>query len=99
VGIGDLSAEQQARGLPAQGVPDHGDLAAIKAPVELGDGALDRVELVEDARHVLGARAPVQGRFGVVGVQAQRPRAQVGGLDHDKAVRRVEVGERCVAVQ
>ena len=64
VRIGEPRAQQQARGVPAHRVPGHGDLAPVQAPGELRDGGLDRVELVEDARHVLGPRPPVQRRPG-----------------------------------
>ena len=80
-------------------MPCYGNPAAVQAPAELRNGRLDEVELVEDALHVFGPRPPVQRRLGVIGIEAQRLRAQMGRLDHDEAVRRPEVGERAVAVQ
>lgn len=92
VGIGEAGAQQQARGVPAHGVPDDGDPAPVETSGALRNGFLDGVELVEDARHVLGPGTPVRGGPRGVGVQAQRPGVQVGGLDDDETPCGPEVG-------
>src|SRR5690606_33173955 len=93
-------AEQHARRVTSHGVAHHPHGVTGDAPGEPGHGALHDVEVVEDARHVLRARPPEEGRFGVVGAtKRQRLRVEVRRLDDDEAPRRVVVGEGTVAVQ
>jgi hypothetical protein len=81
-------------------MPYSRNLRSGEAPDELRDRGLDHVEFVENPRHVLRPRSPVKRGLRVLGLtEAERHRVEMGGLDHDKAVRRVEVGERRVSVQ
>ncbi|CAM5410045.1 hypothetical protein STENM327S_02006 [Streptomyces tendae] len=98
-GVPDAQAQQDARRLAAEGVAGRRDAGSVEPPGEAGDGRLHHVQVVEDAPHVLDARAPQPRPARVVLGKARRPGVEVGGLDHHEAVGGPVVGERAVAVE
>jgi hypothetical protein len=97
--VEDAQSQEVAGRLAAEGVPGRGDTVPVDMSAEAGDGGLQRVEVVQDALHVLDPRPPQPRRAGVVLGQADGTGVEVGGLDHHEAVRGPEVGQRPVAVQ
>jgi len=75
-----LRAEEHTRGVSAHRVADDADLAALDAPGDCRHRTLDRIELVEDAGHILRTRSPEQRRIGVLRVaERERLRVEVRG--------------------
>jgi len=98
VDIGQTGTKQHADCLPAQRMADGSDFGAVEPSGDGGELVLYRVKLIKDQLHILHARAPEKRCPRCIGRKARDLGIAMGRLDHDEAVRGIEIRKRRVTI-
>jgi len=98
VDIGQTRTKQHADRLPAQRMADGSDFGAVEPSGDGGKLVLYRVKLIEDELHIQHARAPEKRRTRCIGRKTRDLGIAVCRLDHNKAVRGIEIRKRRVTI-